>query len=60
MVVHPGSNDHLLIRNLIHGSMLSFSSNKQRNGKVLLRNGIIGVDYKMTINILMKYLYVTV
>ena len=33
MVVHPGSNDHLRIRNSIHGNMLSLSSKKERNGK---------------------------
>ena len=44
MVVHPGSNDHLHIRNLIHGNMLFSSLKKQRNGKVSLKNGIIGVD----------------
>ena len=55
MVVHPGSNDHLQIRNLIHGNMLSSSSKKQQNGKVSLNNGILGVDYKMTINMLMKH-----
>jgi len=60
MVVHPGSNDHLRIRNLIHGNMLSSSSKKQKNGKVSLKNGIIGVDYKMTISMLIKHLYIAV
>ena len=59
-VVHPGSNDHLQIRNLIHGNMLSPSSKKQRNWKVSLKNGIFRVDYKMTINMLMKHLYIVV
>ena len=40
--------------------MLSSSSKKQRNGKVSLNNGILGVDYKMTINMLMKYLYIAI
>ena len=40
--------------------MLSSSSKKQRKGKFSLQNGIIGVDYKMTINILMKHLYIAV
>ena len=52
MVVHPGSNDHLQIHNSIHGNMLSFSSKKQQNRKVSLNNGILEVDYKMTINML--------
>ena len=60
MVVHPGSNDHLRIRNLIHGDMLSLLSKKQRNGKVSLKNGIIGIDNKMIINTLMKHFYVAV
>ena len=52
MVVYPRSNDQLWIRNQIHGNMLSSSSKKKQNGKVLLNNGILGVDYKMTINML--------
>ena len=56
MVVHPGFNDHLQIHDLIHGNMLSLSLKKQRNGKVSMSNGILGIDYKMTINMLMKYL----
>ena len=60
MVVHPGSNNHLRIRNLIHGNMLSSSLKKQQNRKVLLNNGILGVDYKIMINMLMKQLYIAV
>ena len=56
MVVHPGSNDHLRIPNLIHRNMLSPSSKKQWNRKVSLKNSILGVDYKMTINMLIKHL----
>ena len=52
MVVHPGSNDHLRIRNLIHGNMLSSSLKEQQNRKVSLENVILGVDYKMTIKML--------
>ena len=40
--------------------MLSSSSKKQRNGKISLNNGILGVDYKMTINMLMKHLCIAV
>ena len=40
--------------------MLFLSSKKQRNGNVLLKNGILEVDYKMTINMMMKYLYIVV
>ena len=60
MVVHPGSNDHLQIHNLIHGNMLSSSSKKQRNGKVSLNNGILKVNYKMKTKVLMKHLYIAV
>ena len=60
MVIHIGSNDHLRIRNSIHGNMLSLSSKKQRNEKVSLKNSIIGVDYKMTTNMLIKHLYIAV
>ena len=40
--------------------MLSLSSKKQLNEKVSLNNGILGVDYKMIINMLMKHLYTAV
>ena len=40
--------------------MLFSSSKKQRKGKVSLKNGLKGVDYKMTINMLMKNLYIVV
>ena len=60
MVVHQGSNDHLRIHNFIHRNMLSSSSKKQQNGKVSLNNGILEFDYKITINMLMKCLYIAV
>ena len=40
--------------------MLSLSSKKERNGKVSLKTGIIGIDYKMTISMLMRHLYIAV
>ena len=60
MVVHPESSDHLRICKYIHESLLSLSSKKQQNGKVSLNNGVLGVDYKLTINMLMKHLYTAV
>jgi len=60
MVVHPGSNDYLRIRNLIHGNILSSSSKKQRNGKVSWKNFVLRIDYQLTINLLMKQLYIAV
>ena len=40
--------------------MLSSSLKKQRNGKVSLNNDIFGVDYKMTISLLMKHLHIVI
>ena len=60
MVVHPGPNDYLQIHNVIYGNRLSSSSKKQQNGKVSLKNSILRVDYKMTINMLIKHLYMVV
>ena len=60
MVVDLGSNDHLRVHNLIHGNILTLSSKKQRNRKVSLKNSILGIDYKTTINMLMKYLNIAV
>ena len=60
MVLHPGSNDHLRICKFIHEGLLSSSSNKQQNRKVPLNKAVLGVDYKLTINMLMKQLYIAV
>ena len=60
MAIHLGSNNHLRIPNLIDGNILSSSSMKQQNEKVSFKNGILGVDYKMTINMLMKNVYIVV
>ena len=57
-IVHSGSNTHLQLRNLIHGNMISSALKKRWKGKVSLKNGIIGVDHKMTINMSMKHLYI--
>ena len=58
MVVHPEFNDHLHIHKLMHKSLLFSLSKKQQNGKVSLNNTVLRVDYKLTINMLMKYLYI--
>ena len=60
LVVHPGSNNHVWICNLVHRNMLSSSSKKERSRKVSLKTGIIEIDNKMTINTLMKYFYIAV
>ena len=60
MVVHPRFNDYLQIHNSIHGNILSSSSKKQQIWKVSLNNGILEVDYKITVNISMKYLYIAI
>ena len=60
MVVHPGSNDHLHIRKFIHEGLLSLLLKKQQNGKVPIHNAPLCFDYKLSINILMKQLYIAV
>ena len=60
MVVHPGSNDHLRIRKFIHEGLLSSLSKKHQSGKVSMDNAALGFDYKLSINMLMKQLYIAV
>ena len=60
MVVHAGSDDHLCIRKLIHEGLLSSLSKKQQHGKVSLNNVALGFGYKLSINMLMKELYIAV
>ena len=60
MVVNPGSNDHLCIRKFIHEGLLSSLSMKQQNEKVSMNNAVLGFDYKLSINMLMKQLYIAV
>ena len=59
-VVHPGSDDHLRISKFIHECLLSSLSKKQQNGKVSLKNAALEFDYKLSINMLMKQLYIAV
>ena len=60
MVVHPGSDDHLRIRKFIHEGLLSSLSKEQQHETVSLNNIVLGIDYKLLINMLMKKLYITV
>ena len=60
MVVHPVSDDHLRIRKFMPKGMLSSLSKKQQNGEVSLNNVALGFNYKSTINMLMKQLYIAV
>ena len=60
MVLHPGSDTHLRIHKFIHEGLLSSLSKKQQNRKVSLNNTVLGVDYKLTTNMLMKQLYIAV
>ena len=60
MVVHPGLDDYLRIHKFIHKGLLSSLSKKQQNGKVSLNNAALGFDYKLSINMLMKQLYIAV
>ena len=60
MVVNTGSNNHLRIRKFIHQGLLSSLSKRQQNGKVSMNNAVLGFDYKLSINMLMKQLYIAV
>ena len=60
MVLHPGSDDHLHILKFIYEGLLSSSSKKQQNRNVSLNNVVLGIDYKLTINMLRKQLYIAV
>ena len=60
MVVYSESDDHLCIHKFIHKGLLSSLSKKQQHEKVLLNNVDLGFDYKLSINMLMKQLYIAV
>ena len=60
MVVNPGSDDHLRIHKFIHKGLLSKLSKKQQHGEVSLNNVALGLDFKLSINMLMKQLYIAV
>ena len=54
------SDDYLRIRKFIHKGLLSSLSKKQQNTKVSLNNVVLGIDYKLPINMMMKQLYIAV
>ena len=60
MVVHPGSDTRLRILKFIHKGLLSSLSKEQQHGKDSLENVALGIDYKLSINMLMKLLHITV
>ena len=60
MVVHPGLDDCLHIRKFIHKDLLTSLSKEQQHGKVSLNNAALQLDYKLSINMLMKKLYIAV
>ena len=60
MVVNPGSDDHLCIHKFIHKGLLSSLSKEQQHRKVSLNNVVLENDYKLSINMLMKKLYIAV
>ena len=60
MVVHPGLDDHLRIHKFIHEGLLSSLSKKQQNEHVSLNNAVLGFDYKLSVNMPMKQLYIAV
>ena len=49
MVLHPGLDDHLCISKILHKELLSLISKKQQNGKVSLKNVVLGIDCKLSI-----------
>ena len=60
MVVNSGSNDHLRIHKFIHKGLLSSLTKKGQNEKVSMNNATLGFDYTLSINVLMKQLYIAV
>ena len=60
MVVHPGLDDPLCIHKFVQEGLLSSLSKKQQNGEISLNNVALGFNYKLSINILMKQLYIAV
>ena len=60
MVVNTGTNDLLRIHKFIHKGLLSSLSKKQQNGKVPMNNAALGFDYTLSIDMLMKQLYIVV
>ena len=59
-MVHPELDDHLRISKFIHTCLLSSLLKKQQNRKVSLSNVALGFDYKLSINMLMKQLYIAI
>ena len=60
MVVHPESDDHLRICKFIYKGLLSSLLMRQQNRNISMNNVALGFDYKLSINILMKQLYIAV
>ena len=60
IVVHPGSDNHLSIHKFIQKGLLSSLSKKQQHEKLSLNNAALEFDYKLSINMLMKQLYIDV
>ena len=60
MVVNTGSNDYLRILKFIHEGLLSLLSKKQQNERVPMDNAALGFDYTLSINMLIKQLYIAV
>ena len=60
MVVHPRSDDDLSICKFIYKGLLSSLSKKHQHGNISLKNTALGFDYKLSINMLMKQLYIVV
>ena len=60
MMVHPRLDDYLRIHKCIHEGLLSSLSKKQQHENFSLNNAALGFDYKLSINMLIKQLYIAV
>ena len=54
MVVNPGSDNHLRIHKFIYKGLLSLFLKEQQHEEVSFNNVALGLDYKLSINMLMK------
>ena len=60
MVEHSGLDNYLHIHRFIQEGLLFLLSKKQQHGKTSLNNIALEFEYKLSINMLMKQLYIAV
>ena len=58
--LHSESRSHIGMSTLASGSMLSLSSEQKSSGRGSLKTGLIGVDNKMTLDMLIKHFYTAI